>query len=139
MKKVLNKIRFDKPFLKFDLKMKLTTLFLFTTLTVMQAGVSYSQKAKMSLNASDMTVGKVIEKIEYTTDYRFVYNVRSVDLDRKIDVRLNDVSIETILNTIFKNTGTDYKISGSHIILTPKKAPEAVKPVPEKQVQPILL
>ena len=134
MKKVLNKIRFDRPFLKFDLKMKLTTLFLFTTLTVMQAGVSYSQKAKMSLNASDMTVGKVIEKLEYTTDYRFVYNVRSVDLDRKIDIRLNDVSIETILNTIFKNTGTDYKISGSHIILTPKKTSEAVKAVPEKPV-----
>jgi len=134
MKKVLNKIRFDRPFLKFDLKMKLTTLFLFTTLTVMQAGVSYSQKAKMSLNASDMTVGKVIEKLEYTTDYRFVYNVRSVDLDRKIDVRLNDVSIETILNTIFKNTGTDYKISGSHIILTPKKTSEALKAVPEKPV-----
>lgn len=123
MKKVLNKIRFDKPFLKFDLKMKLTTLFLLTTLTVMQAGVSYSQKAKLSLNASDMTVGKIIEKIEYTSDYRFVYNVRSVDLDRKIDIRLNDVSMETILNTIFNNTGTDFKISGSHIILTPKKAP----------------
>ncbi|OMQ07808.1 SusC/RagA family TonB-linked outer membrane protein [[Flexibacter] sp. ATCC 35103] len=133
MKKLLNKIRFDKPFLKFDLKMKLTTLFLFTTLTVMQAGVSYSQKAKMSLNASDMTVGKVIEKLEYTTDYRFVYNIRSVDLDRKIDIRLSDVSIETILNTIFKNTGTDYKVSGSHIILTPKKAPEPVQPVSKKQ------
>lgn len=128
MKKLLNKIRFDKPFLKFDLKMKLTTLFLLTTLTVMQAGVSYSQKGKMSFNASDMTVGKVIEKLEYTTDYRFVYNVRSVDLDRKIDIRLNDVSIENILSTIFKNTGTDYKISGNHIILTPKKAP-AEKPV----------
>ena len=139
MKKVLNKIRFDRPFLKFDLKMKLTTLFLFTTLTVMQAGVSYSQKAKMSLNASDMTVGKVIEKLEYTTDYRFVYNVRSVDLDRKIDVRLNDVSIETILNTIFKNTGTDYKISGSHIILTPKKTSEAVKAVPEKPVADFII
>ncbi|TPG36158.1 SusC/RagA family TonB-linked outer membrane protein [Flavobacterium pectinovorum] len=134
MKKLLNKIRFDKPFLKFDLKMKLTTLFLLTTLTVMQAGVSYSQKAKMSFNASDMTVGKVIEKIEYTTDYRFVYNVRSVDLDRKIDIRLNDVSMENILSAIFKNTGTDYKISGSHIILTPKKAPEE-KPVAVKKAE----
>lgn len=134
MKKLLNKIRFDKPFLKFDLKMKLTTLFLLTTLTVMQAGVSYSQKAKMSFNASDMTVGKVIEKIEYTTDYRFVYNVRSVDLDRKIDIRLNDVSMDNILSAIFKNTGTDYKISGNHIILTPKKAPEE-KPVAVKKVE----
>ena len=123
MKKLLNTTRFDKPFLKFDLKMKLTTLFLLTTLTVMQAGVTYSQKAKMSFNAANMTVAKVIEKIEYTTNYRFVYNVRSVDLDRKVDIKLDNVSVETILITIFENTGTDYKISGNHIILTAKKAP----------------
>lgn len=134
MKKVLNKIRFDKPFLKFDLKMKLTTLFLLTTLTFMHAGVSYSQKGKMSFNASDMSVGKVIEKIEYTTDYRFVYNVRSVDLDRKIDVRLSDVSMENILNEIFRNSGTDYKISGNHIVLTPKKVPTEKPVVAIKEV-----
>ncbi|MEN2402518.1 SusC/RagA family TonB-linked outer membrane protein [Flavobacterium sp. MC2016-06] len=114
--------------------MKLTTLFLLTTLTVMQAGVTYSQKAKMSFSANNMTVAKVIEKIEYTTDYRFVYNVKSVDLDRKIDVSLNGVSMETILNTIFKNTGTDFKVSGNHIVLTPKKAPEA-EPVRVKEAQ----
>ncbi len=130
MKKLLNTIRFDKPFLKFDLKMKLTTLFILTTFTVMQAGVSYSQKAKMSFNANNMTVAKVIEKLEYTTNYRFVYNVRSVDLNRTINVNENNVSIETILNTIFGNTGTDYKVSGNHIVLMAKKAPE------EKPVKP---
>ena len=104
----------------------------------MQAGVSYSQKAKLSFNASDMTVGKIIEKIEYTTDYRFVYNVRSVDLERKIDIRLENVSIKTILNTIFKDTGTDYKISGSHIILTPKKAP-VEKPAVVKEDQDFIV
>lgn len=128
MKKLLNTIRFDNPFLKFDLKMKLTTLFLLTALTVMQAGVTYSQKNKISFNANNMTVAKVIEKIEYTTDYRFVYNVRFVDLNRIIDVNASNTSIENILSTIFKNTGTDYKVSGNHIILMAKKAP-AEKPV----------
>jgi TonB-linked SusC/RagA family outer membrane protein len=128
MKKLLNRIRFDKPFLKFDLKMKLTTLFLLTTLTVMQAGVTYSQKAKMSFNANNMTVAKVIEKLEYTTNYRFVYNVRSVDLNRTINVNESNASIETILNTIFNNTGTDYKVSGNHIVLMAKKSP-AEKPI----------
>jgi TonB-linked SusC/RagA family outer membrane protein len=134
MKKLFNKIRLDQPFLKFDLKMKLTTLFLLTTLTVMQAGVSYSQKAKLSFNASDMTVAKVIEKIEYTTDYRFVYNVRSVDLERKIDVNLTNTSIETILGTIFKNSGTDYKVNGVHIVLIPKNV-VAEKPIEVKKAQ----
>jgi TonB-linked SusC/RagA family outer membrane protein len=103
--------------------MKLTTLFLLTTLTVMQAGVTYSQKNKISFSANNMTVAKVIEKIEYTTDYRFVYNVRSVDLNRTVDVNLSNTSMENILNTIFINTGTDFKISGNHIILKAKTAP----------------
>lgn len=114
-------MRFDKPFLKFDLKMKLTTLFLLTALTVMHAGTSYSQKNKISFNVNNMTVAKVIERLEYTTDYRFVYNVRSVDLNRVIDVNANESSIEVILNKIFNNTSTDFKVSGNHIILMPKK------------------
>lgn len=128
MKKLLNRIRFDKPFLKFDLKMKLTTLFLLTTLSIMHAGTTYSQKSKFSFNAHNMTVAKVIERLEYTTDYRFVYNVRSVDLNRIIDLNASNVSIETILNSIFKDTSTDYKVSGNHIVLMPRKAP-AEKPV----------
>ncbi|MFD1602110.1 SusC/RagA family TonB-linked outer membrane protein [Flavobacterium artemisiae] len=132
MKKLLNTIRFSTPFLKFDLKMKLTTLFLLTTLTVMQAGVSYSQKAKVSFSANNMSVAKAIEKLEFTTEYRFVYNVRSVDLDRKIDINLNNASIETILSSIFNNSSTDYKVSGNHIILTPKKL-EAEKTAPVKK------
>ncbi|MDR6763680.1 TonB-linked SusC/RagA family outer membrane protein [Flavobacterium sp. 2755] len=139
MKKLLNSIRIDTPFLKFDLKMKLTTLFLLTTMTFMQAGVSYSQKAKMSFSASNMTVAKVIEKIEYTTDYRFVYNVRSVDLDRKIDIRMNDVSMDQILNSIFKNTGTDFKVSGNHIILLPKEEQNMTKNLPLKEAPPITI
>ncbi|KUJ63490.1 SusC/RagA family TonB-linked outer membrane protein [Flavobacteriaceae bacterium CRH] len=131
MKKLLNKIRFDKPFLKFDLKMKLTTLFLLTTLTVMQAGVTYSQKNKISFNANNMTVSKVIEKIEYTTDYRFVYNVRFVDLNRIVNVDAKNVSMEQILNSIFKNTDTDYKVSGNHIMLIARKAP-VEKPAKEE-------
>ncbi|MEN2487804.1 SusC/RagA family TonB-linked outer membrane protein [Flavobacterium sp. B11] len=132
MKKLLNRIRFDKPFLKFDLKMKLTTLFLLTALTVMHAGTTYSQKNKISFNASNMTVAKVIERLEYTTDYRFVYNVRSVDLNRVIDVNAYETSIEVILNKIFNNTSTDFKVSGNHIILTPKKM-TAEKPIETKK------
>lgn len=121
MKKLLNRIRFDKPFLEFDLKMKLTTLFLLTALTVMHAGTTYSQRSKISFNVNNMTVAKAIERLEYTTDYKFVYNVRSVDLNRIIDVNANDVSIEVLLNKIFANTSTDFKVSGNHIVLMPRK------------------
>ena len=94
-------MRFDTPFLKFDLKMKLTTLFLITTLTVMQAGVTYSQKTKMSFSANNITVAKAIEKLEYTTNYRFVYNVKSVDLNRTIYVNESN-GLSEISKKIYK-------------------------------------
>ncbi|GAA4142206.1 TonB-dependent receptor [Flavobacterium chungbukense] len=87
----------------------------------MHAGTSYSQKNKISFNVNNMTVAKVIERLEYTTDYRFVYNVRSVDLNRVIDVNASETSIDVILSKIFNNTSTDFKVSGNHIILMPKK------------------
>jgi TonB-linked SusC/RagA family outer membrane protein len=127
MKKLLNTMRFNKPFLKFDLKMKLTTLFLLSALTVMQAGVTYSQKTKVSLNVNNMPVVKVIEKIESTTDFKFVFNIKSVDLNRTIDLNAKNENIDSVLKTIFKNTNTDYKITGTQIVLMAKKTPMEVQ------------
>ena len=121
MKKLLNTIRFNKPFPKFDLKMKLTALFLLTALSVIHANDTYSQKTKLSLNATNLKVSKVIEIIE-TTGFLFVYNVKSVDLDRTISIKAKDEDIKSVLKTIFRDTNTDYKISGNHIILKEKKS-----------------
>ncbi|MFH7017328.1 SusC/RagA family TonB-linked outer membrane protein [Flavobacterium sp. FlaQc-47] len=109
--------------------MKLTVLFLFTAFSVMQAGTVYSQKKKHSFSAKDMSIGNIIEKIEFTTKYRFVYNVKVVDLDYKVDVNAVDVPMSAILALIFKNTGTDFKIIDDQIILTAKTGP-VVSPSP---------
>lgn len=120
-------MRFNKPFLKFDLKMKLTTFFLLGTLMVMQAGVTYSQKTKVSLKVNNMSVVKVIEKIESITDFKFVFNIKSVDLNRTIDLNAKNENIDSVLKTIFKNTNTDYKITGTQIVLMAKKTPMEVQ------------
>ncbi|WP_157813361.1 SusC/RagA family TonB-linked outer membrane protein [Flavobacterium sp. 5] len=119
--------------------MKLTTLFLFTSMTVMHAGATYSQKGKVSFSANNLAVAKVIEKLENTTNYRFVYNVRSVDLNRKIDLNLKGDSMETALNTIFNDSGTDFKIEGNHIVLTPKLPEVKSIVVPIEQIQKFMV
>ncbi|TDE04642.1 SusC/RagA family TonB-linked outer membrane protein [Flavobacterium hiemivividum] len=123
MKKLSKSTRFDKPFFKFDLKMKLTTLLLLTTLSVVHATGLYSQKTKVSLIANNIEVAKVIEKIESETDYKFIFNNRSVNLDRTIDIKVKDETINSVLNILFKGTSTDYKVTGTHIVLTSKQEP----------------
>ena len=104
MKKLPNLIRFEQPFLKFDLKMKLTVLFLLTSITFIHAGESFGQANKLSLNVRQSTTADVIEQIENTTGYLFVYNVKSVDLQRTVSLVLEEEKIENVLNKLFSNT-----------------------------------
>ena len=121
MKKTFKEIIFRNCLQKLDLKMKLTTLFLMVSLTVMYASEVYAQKKKLSINTSNLEMAKVIEMIEEETGYRFVYNLKSVDLDKKVNVNFKNMPIESVLDNLFKNTTTEYKITGKNIILKEKK------------------
>jgi len=134
MKKLLNKIRCNQPFLRFNLKINLILLFLFTGLSAIHANNLYSQNTKISLNEKNIKISKIIEIIETETEFKFVYNIKSVDLDKSITIKVKDESIETILKIVFNNSNTAYKISGKQIILKEKKKTVAIS---EPAVSPI--
>ncbi|NMH24237.1 TonB-dependent receptor [Flavobacterium sp. SE-s27] len=77
-----------------------------------------------------MEISEVIEKIETATDFRFVYNVKSVDLNRIISIKVKNEKIDSVLKAIFKNTNTSYKITGTHIILKAKSEQASTQDIP---------
>lgn len=115
MKKNPNSIGTDLPMFKIDLKLKLTTLLFLVAMFTVKAG-TYAQ-GKVTLDLNNTPVEKVIETIEQKTDFRFVYNISDVDLDRTITIRVKDKDIDAVLEKIFKGTGIDYKVRGTQIIL----------------------
>ncbi|WP_233549814.1 SusC/RagA family TonB-linked outer membrane protein [Flavobacterium sp. 102] len=119
--------------------MKLTILLLMTSLFAMHANDSYGQKTKLSLDFKEMKVSDVIEKIETETDFRFVYNVKSLDLERRVSITVKNEKIETVLKAIFKNTNTDYKINGTLIVLKPKKVSMGYQLDSMKNANPIVI
>ncbi|MBC9795372.1 SusC/RagA family TonB-linked outer membrane protein [Sinomicrobium sp. FJxs] len=73
----------------------------------------------------EATLQKVLDEVERTTDFRFHYKETAVDLSRKVTIRVRRKGIETILDTLFKDTGVFYEIADKNIILTPRiKAPK---------------
>ncbi|WP_299557367.1 TonB-dependent receptor [Seonamhaeicola sp.] len=110
------------PFLKFDLKMKLTVLFVFASFFSMLASNGYSQA--ITLDVENTTVRKVIDKIEVTSKYTFVYNTRFVDLNRRVSITVEDVPIETVLSKLFDGTKTSYELLNTQIFLKERKVPE---------------
>lgn len=108
-------------FPRFDLKMKLSLLFLLTTILQLQAGLGYSQKTKITLDLNEVAISKVIDQIESVTDFKFFYSRGELDLDKKITVNVTEQSIESILKIMFPHNEVDYTIIDTQIVLKVSK------------------
>ena len=118
--------------MKFGLRMKLTTLLLLTTLIGLQANDSYSQRSKITLKAENSSIAAIIDEIEVTTDFRFVYSNKQVDVSRKVSINVKKVSITNVLKILFSKTSTQYNIKDKQIILFDKPRKKKSDP-PNKQ------
>src|SRR5690606_22001479 len=123
--------------LKFDLKMKLSLLFLLTLTFVMQANPSYSQKTKISLYLGDVTVEGVIDEIEARTEFKFIFNTKTVDLDRKVSIKVKKVSVEQVLELLFKEVDISYELDDRKILLKKKEAKRLEDPLIQSSTAPI--
>lgn len=103
--------------IKMDLKMKLSLLVLLTTTFALQANSSYSQNIKVSLDVKNVSVAEVIDEIESQTEFKFIFNTRSVDLERKVSLKFKKKKIGAILKHLFSGVNTDYTIDNRKILL----------------------
>ncbi|SHL63910.1 iron complex outermembrane recepter protein [Flavobacterium chilense] len=103
-----------------DLKLKLTTLLILVAMFNIR-GNTYAQKTKVTLELNNSTIEKVLETIEQKTDFRFIYKLNDIDLDRTISITVKDQPINVVLDKLFKGTSTEFKIRDTQIIL---KKPE---------------
>ena len=126
-----NALFYEERRFKFDLKMKLTTLFLIVSLFQIHAN-SYSQNKKITLNLKDVTIEQVFNKIESLSDFKFLYNHNKIDVNKKVSIKANKQRIGDILNQIFFKTNTYYIVNKKQIILKKREVLEtpAVK-IPE--------
>ncbi|NIJ43905.1 TonB-linked SusC/RagA family outer membrane protein [Wenyingzhuangia heitensis] len=121
MKKKYNLRGHCHAFLKFDLKMKFSLLFLLITIFQIQAKTSYSQGKKITIEEKSATILQVIKKIEKTTDYNFFYSKEEIDMASKVTIFAYDEAIEKVLSKVFLNTEINFKVLEKQIVLTKKK------------------
>lgn len=117
MKKLLHRTRSFAAIPKFDLKMKLSSLFILLGF-ITHANSTFSQKNRLTLESENITVLRLLDEIEIKTDYKFVYKTKDVDLNRSISVKANNKPVIEILENVFKNTTTDFRVIKNQIFLT---------------------
>lgn len=127
MKKLLDDLGKPIPRLKFDLKMKLSVFFLFTTFFALQANTGYAQKTKVTLDMQNVTVERLLDEIENRTEFLFVYKSNDVDLSRLVSVNVKKERVTTLLEHVFKNSQTTFNVINKQIFLTEKNASKLPK------------
>ena len=139
MKKLLDPERSFHGIFKPSLKMKLSMLFMFTVLLTMQANTSNAQRTKITLNLNDISVERLIDEIESKTDFHFVYQIKQVDLKRKVSIKVNQELVTTILERIFSDTKTTHKVVDNQVFLkerivpTPSNSEKSTPDLPDLQ------
>lgn len=134
MKKILYQKNKRSLRLKFNLKMKLSALFLFVTLFTVQANTSYSQVTKISLKLNNVKIERLIDVIESKSDFRFIYKIKDVDLNRIVSVSAKEEKVTSILERVFGKTLTTFNVIDKQIFLTKKLVPPAEE-IEKAQVQ----
>lgn len=91
--------------------------FIITIACVQVSAIGYAQK--VSINQKDVMLTKVFSDIESQTGYSFFW--KNDDLTKiKIDVKLQNVSLEDALKEIFQGLPLTYSISKKSIVVQPK-------------------
>ncbi|WP_293710556.1 TonB-dependent receptor [uncultured Parabacteroides sp.] len=101
--------------------MKLSVFLLVCSIGLAQATGSYAQKATVNLEIRNQTVKEVLDEIEQQSDFSFFFNIKHVDLNRKVSVVAKKSDIFKVLETVFAGTDVRYSVVDRKIILSTEK------------------
>lgn len=105
------------------------------------AANSYSQTARLSVELNNVTIQDVLDEIEDQSEFYFLFNKKLVDVDRKIDISVDNQDVQTTLARVFSGTNTDYIVIDRQIVLSPVsylkkfKEPEPQAVLQEKTIR----
>ena len=99
--------------------MKLTIILTFLGLIQVVGNNSYSQRTKVSLDMNRVTINEVLRKIESQSEFYFIYNQKFVDINRIVNIKANQKSIDQVLDKIFSGTDIKYEVLDKQIVLAP--------------------
>lgn len=108
--------------------MRISTFLLMVCVFCSYAGNAHSQNAKVSIRMNNVKLDKILNEIENQTDYLFIYN-NQVDINKITSVKVKNEAVAQVLDKILSGTGINYKLEGTHIILTT----EAIKDLHAQQ------
>ena len=99
-----------------------------------KADDSHAQDTRLTFSVKNATVKSVLDRIEKSTGFSFMYENNVMDLNSKVDFEAKNESVESVLNRLLSDEVT-YRIVGKHILLFRSEKQPAAKVMDVVDVQ----
>ena len=104
--------------LKFWKIMRLSVFFLVLFVAQTYATAIYSQQTRLTIKMQGAKVIDVLNKIEDESEFFFLFNQKLLNVERQVNVDVENENIGKILDQVFENTNVSYLVKDRQIILT---------------------
>jgi TonB-linked SusC/RagA family outer membrane protein len=116
----------NRQYSKTLLIMRLSLVLLLATLINVSAN-TYSQNSKLSFNLHNVTVKDVLNEIEKTSPYKFIYRNEFVDVQQVVNVNAKEETLETIMAKLFNSEKIAYRVFEGNIVVITDKSLQQIK------------
>ncbi|MDR0573908.1 MAG: TonB-dependent receptor [Tannerella sp.] len=97
--------------------MKLLTFFLAMGIGLVSASKTYSQRTLLTFNMQNKTVREVFDAIEHQSEFIFLYYSSAVEENRKVDIQVENQTINKVLDLVFEKTDNVYTIDERQVYI----------------------
>ncbi|NWJ50428.1 MAG: TonB-dependent receptor [Bacteroidetes bacterium] len=102
--------------------MKISVFLLLVAIFPVIANNAYSQDTEIAFKQKNISLESVIQKIEASTNYRFLYRTEQIDMQQRVNVSVEKTSVIKILNELANSNNFNFKILDHNlIVLSPNK------------------
>jgi TonB-linked SusC/RagA family outer membrane protein len=98
--------------------MKLTLILSILTISQLWATETYSQMTKLSIKLEDVKISDALKEIENQSEFFFLYSPKLIDVERKVNIDVENAPIKDILTDIFDDK-VNFAVFDRQIILSP--------------------
>jgi hypothetical protein len=119
MKKTFDLWVYSQPTLKkLIMELKISVLIILVSVSNALATRGYSQVAKVTLDMKNTSLEQVMDKIEGQSEFYFIFNQKQIDVNRTVDIHVENKLITDILPELFKGTNVNYVVFDRKMLLT---------------------
>lgn len=99
-------------------------------IAIMVSSIAYSSpikaqgilNKKVNVTLSNTTMLEALQYLQKNNDVKFIYSASSLDADKRFSLNINNQTLKTVLDQVFKNNGINYDVMNDRVVLEKKAA-----------------